>query len=121
MDLLELEAPAWHLQALCAEKTNDPDIWFEDLDAARRVCAHCPVRNDCLAYALSSEEDGAQLIGVWGGLSPIQRKRLRSHPDRLERMRRVRSRTHLRLLPVPKIVKVPPPPQPVQLVLVLEV
>jgi len=49
------------------------------------------------------EGDGSILIGVWGGLSPIQRKRLREHPDRLDRMRRVRSRTKLRLLPSPQV------------------
>ena len=101
VELLESpsETPTWHLMSLCADTSYSPDLWFDDADAARRVCAHCPVRNDCLTYAMDVEVDtGIQLIGVWGGLSPIQRKRLRSHPDRLERMRRVRSRTKLRLV-----------------------
>lgn len=48
-----------------------PDI-FEDepaaehaarVDAARKVCASCPVRLACLAYALKTRPDN----GVWGG------------------------------------------------------
>jgi WhiB family transcriptional regulator, redox-sensing transcriptional regulator len=100
VDLLA-ESPSWYLLSICADSQSyDPDIWFSDSDTARRICAHCPVRNNCLSYAMDIETDSdIQLVGVWGGLSPIQRKRLREHPDRLDRMRRVRSRTKLRLVP----------------------
>jgi len=110
VDLLEASTqPEWHLDSLCADTQYDADLWFDDADAARRICAHCPVRNDCLDYAMRAEESsGIQLIGVWGGLSPIQRKRLRVNPDSLDRMRRVRSRTHGFL----HIVKTPQEPQP---------
>lgn len=127
MDLVEktAETPTWHLLSLCADTSYSPDLWFDDADAARRVCAHCPVRNDCLGYAMDVEtETGIQLIGVWGGLSPIQRKRLRSHPDRLERMRRVRSRTKLRLVVSSPRQQRPTQPEvitrPVQLTLAVE-
>lgn len=120
VDLLEASTPQdWHLYSLCADKAYDSDTWFEDADAARRICAHCPVRNDCLQYAMDVEvKSGIPLIGVWGGLSPIQRKRLRAHPEALERMRRVRSRTHLRLVPAPQKPE-PSAPRPVQLTLAL--
>lgn len=123
VDLIEVSTPQeWHLASLCADSSYDADLWFDDADAARRICAHCPVRNDCLSYAMDAEaSSGIQLIGVWGGLSPIQRKRLRLNPEALERMRRVRSRTHLRLLPsrrqAPEPVELT---EPVQLALVLE-
>lgn len=109
---------SWHLDAICADSaTYDPDLWFSDSDEARRICAHCPVRNDCLGYAMDVEqESGNQLIGVWGGLSPIQRKRLRQYPDRLDRMRRVRSRTKTRLATVIQLTA----PQPQQLMLALD-
>lgn len=49
-----------------------PDVFDEEpaaeraarTDAARKVCASCPVRLACLAYALKTRQDS----GVWGGL-----------------------------------------------------
>lgn len=38
---------------------------------ARAVCRPCPILRDCLAYALET----SQLFGVWGGLTPSERKR----------------------------------------------
>lgn len=110
----------WHLKSACADPDISADIWFEDADTARRICSGCPVRNACLQYAMEAEEEsGERLHGVWGGLSPIQRQRLRENPDSLERMRRVRSKTRLRLLPAPRGVEPKPAPaQPVQLVLI---
>jgi WhiB family redox-sensing transcriptional regulator len=40
---------------------------------AKAVCARCPVRDECLAHAL--ETDVAH--GIWGGLTPDERKRIR--------------------------------------------
>ena len=49
-----------------------PDVFSEEpaaehaarTDAARKVCASCPVRLACLAYALKTRQGS----GVWGGL-----------------------------------------------------
>ena len=45
----------------------DPDLWFADtqadLDAAKRLCATCPIRLDCLEAAVARAEPW----GVWGG------------------------------------------------------
>jgi len=91
---------AWHHASACADPKLSPDIWFDDADTARRICARCPVRDACLSYVLKVErESGESLLGVWGGLSPIQRRRLAANPDSLERMRRVRSKTRVRPLP----------------------
>lgn len=70
-------------QARCAVSRVDPDQWFPvavDVTAARgqaadaiAVCATCPVRADCLEFALRHGSDiGAH--GVWGGL--VERERL---------------------------------------------
>jgi len=116
VDVMDEALRQWHLSSICADPRLDPDLWFSDSDTARRICSRCPVRNECLSYAMEVEEEsGDQLLGVWGGLSPIQRKRLREHPERLDRMRRVRSRAKLRLIPSPRT---PEKPRPVQLVLI---
>ena len=41
--------------------------------AAKLICHACPVRLDCLAYAMSSDERW----GVWGGTTASERERLR--------------------------------------------
>jgi WhiB family redox-sensing transcriptional regulator len=65
----------WARNALCA-KTN-PEIFFPAHDdpatEARQICARCPVRDDCLRFALENNER----YGIWGGLDPGERDSLR--------------------------------------------
>lgn len=42
------------------------------VEAAQHVCASCPVRVDCLEYALTMRLDH----GVWGGTSERERQRI---------------------------------------------
>ena len=42
------------------------------VDAARQVCATCPVKAPCLEYALRNRIDH----GVWGGASERERRRI---------------------------------------------
>lgn len=66
----------WVDDALCTQV--DPDLFFPGKSdqatsrAARRVCAACPVRLECLAYALRTRESD----GIWGGLTARQRNDL---------------------------------------------
>ena len=66
----------WRDHAACAQ--TDPDAFFpekgESNRPARKICAGCFVREDCLAYALET----AQQHGVWGGLTEHERRRLRA-------------------------------------------
>ena len=68
---------SWMDSALCAQV--DPELFFPEYRAnavaaaARRICATCPVRDDCLRYALTDPD----LDGIWGGTTPRQRQRLR--------------------------------------------
>ena len=39
---------------------------------ARALCAACPVRQECLDYALTVHEPH----GIWGGLNELERRRL---------------------------------------------
>ncbi|MEQ4209627.1 WhiB family transcriptional regulator [Actinopolymorpha sp. B9G3] len=42
---------------------------------AERLCAACPVRPECLEFALR-RESGQRAWGIWGGLAPWQREPL---------------------------------------------
>ena len=48
-------------------RVNDPDLWFAespaDVEAAKALCASCPLRGACLDGALERGEPW----GVWGG------------------------------------------------------
>jgi WhiB family redox-sensing transcriptional regulator len=62
--------------AACA--TTDPELWFPELDSlwrvaqAKNICGKCPVKQECLDYALVNKFKD----GIWGGLSPTERHRL---------------------------------------------
>ena len=66
---------SWQDQALCAQ--TDPEAFFPEKGGstrdAKRVCGSCPVRQECLEYALSNDER----FGIWGGLSERERRRVR--------------------------------------------
>ncbi|WP_347060708.1 WhiB family transcriptional regulator [Blastococcus sp. HT6-30] len=66
---------AWRQDALCAE--TDPEAFFPDKGGstreAKRVCTGCPVRAECLEFALANDER----FGIWGGLSERERRRVR--------------------------------------------
>jgi WhiB family transcriptional regulator, redox-sensing transcriptional regulator len=66
---------AWMAHALC--RGTNPDRYFPSdgvgVEAVQRICVDCPVRVDCLEYALRHGIDQ----GVWGGASERQRRRIR--------------------------------------------
>ncbi len=44
----------------------------------KRICGRCPVRAQCLEYALSGADTwGGIATGIWGGTTPQERDRLR--------------------------------------------
>lgn len=70
----ELDIPEFMGRGLCAQA--DPEEFFPEKGAstsqAKRVCASCPVRAECLEYAL----DRGERYGIWGGTSERQRRAL---------------------------------------------
>jgi len=64
----------WMLEGNC--RVESPARFFPNdgvgVEVARRICAHCPVREDCLEYALGERIDH----GVWGGASERERRRI---------------------------------------------
>lgn len=72
---LGLEQQDWQERALCAQ--TDPEAFFPEKGGstreAKRICAGCEVRAECLEYALAFDER----FGIWGGLSERERRRLK--------------------------------------------
>lgn len=60
---------------LAACRGHDPELWFPLGDGARAkaICAGCPVREDCLTFALRLGLDH----GIFGGLDADERRVLR--------------------------------------------
>ena len=67
----------WRDVGYCRDK--DPNLFFplgrgraaiDQVEVAKAYCQGCPSREPCLAYALAS----GQLLGVWGGTSPEERR-----------------------------------------------
>lgn len=69
----------WRGRAAC--RGEDPELFFPvgrddrdrpGIDAAKSVCARCPVCDDCLVYALRTR----QPEGIWGGRTTTERRAL---------------------------------------------
>lgn len=75
---LEVRRTGWREEAACSgldthlffPSTEDEQV---QLSVARQVCAACPVQEACLAYAIESR----QTVGIWGGATTRERRRLR--------------------------------------------
>ena len=81
----------WQYRALC--RGEDAEMFFapnyfekkEEKDArearAKSICVRCPVRVECLEYALRNREPH----GIWGGLNEAERKALIRERERTAR------------------------------------
>jgi WhiB family transcriptional regulator, redox-sensing transcriptional regulator len=68
----------WRSSGAC--RSADPDLFFpiastgppdQQVARAKMVCAGCPVRHECLEFALSHD----QTYGIWGGTTVEERQR----------------------------------------------
>jgi len=78
----------WWRAAACRDA--EPELFFPISAAAasnprvrraKHICAPCPVRSQCLNYAL----DHRQEQGIWGGLTEEERRRIPRYGMRLSR------------------------------------
>lgn len=64
----------WQRDAACRDL--DTDVFFPtsdaDAEAARAICATCPVATECLEWAIETRQPD----GVFGGLTALERHRL---------------------------------------------
>ena len=79
---------SWRDQALCRD--TDPELFFPvgttgyalvQIDRAKQVCGECPVRAECLDFALDTNQDS----GIWGGLTEEERRVIRRRRARRAR------------------------------------
>lgn len=77
-------APNFGLGLACQDPHWDPGWWFapdrdlgltgDDAEHAKKLCkTSCPALHECLAWALATGEPH----GVWGGMDPGERRRVR--------------------------------------------
>lgn len=70
--------PKWKDRPAC--EGTDTELWFNEDDkptyqqyaTLKKICKGCPVRQQCLDYALKHD-----VFGFWGGTTPRERQRIR--------------------------------------------
>lgn len=76
---------SWRDRAACLG--HDPESFFpvgctgsalDQIERVKAICLGCPVINDCLEWAMETNQDA----GIWGGLSEDERRAQRRSPQR---------------------------------------
>ena len=71
---------SWRGRSACRD--SDPDVFFpigttgpalEQIETARRICGACDVRDECIEFALATNQEA----GIWGGTTEEERRKLR--------------------------------------------
>jgi WhiB family redox-sensing transcriptional regulator len=82
------DAESWRVDAAC--RNEDPRDFFpvgssgqavEVISAAKAICAVCPVAQECLIFAVTTNQE----YGVWGGLDEEERRDVRRQWRRASR------------------------------------
>ncbi len=84
----------WWEQSACRDA--DPEMFDYDpgidpptkADAAKQVCTTCPVTAQCLSFALQTTSRRDDVTGVYGGLTPAERRHHRAREEPKYRQRR---------------------------------
>ena len=70
----------WRTNAMCRD--TDPELFFPvgttgqallQIAKAKGVCCECPVKIECLDFAMETNQD----TGIWGGFSEDERRQMR--------------------------------------------
>lgn len=79
----------WRRKAACLDE--DPELFFPvgttgpalaQTEHAKAICRECAVVEDCLEWALETNQDA----GVWGGMNEDERRALRRSRQRRRRI-----------------------------------
>lgn len=83
------DALQWRARGACRD--SSPDIFFpvgttgpaiEQIRTAQRICGACHVRDECLQFALATNQEA----GIWGGHTEDERRLLRKDSSESERL-----------------------------------
>ena len=66
----------WKQRGACLNLDSDLFFSEEQWEIGRLVCGVCPVRRECLTWAVENHQ--AALLGIWGGATPDERETLRA-------------------------------------------
>lgn len=82
------DAESWRDESLCRDSNSElffpigaTGLAVDQIDAAKDICAQCPVSAPCLEFALGTNQEA----GIWGGATEEERRKLRK--DWLEKTR----------------------------------
>ncbi len=82
------QVTSWQDHANCSGA--DHDLFFPQPGASTRkakaICEACEVKAECLEFAITQ---GERIIGIWGGLSERERRKIRwgrIDPDQITRI-----------------------------------
>jgi WhiB family redox-sensing transcriptional regulator len=76
----EWDVAAWRERSACRD--SDPDVFFpvgstgtalEQIATAKRICRACHAAEECLEFALATNQEA----GIWGGTTEEERRKLR--------------------------------------------
>lgn len=77
IELLDLEPEFWREGAACVDR---PEVDFfaasygsVETDRAKAICASCPVADECLVFAIETNQPD----GIWGGHTTKERIKIR--------------------------------------------
>lgn len=82
VDSANKELGEWRERADC--RGVDPDLFFpngntgrlaDQVNRAKEVCGQCAVRQECLEFAIRTNEDS----GIWGGATEEERRTMRKN------------------------------------------
>lgn len=82
-DIIDENGEEWYDDGTIWAAFGDTDPYYEE---ARQICSLCPIREECLNYAIENKERW----GMWGGSTPIERRRVERR-DRRERLKQRRA------------------------------
>ena len=75
----------WVKNAECSDPNIPVDIFFPErgrnnnIARAQRICARCPVREECFVHGMNNDERG-----IWGGTTGRERRQLKMRQIRLD-------------------------------------